>query len=380
MSDVVIDREFAGGNIVVEKMEGDTVQLRQERGECSEWWFYWQFRIRGCAGRRMRFVFSDGDVFTAMGPALCVVGRAWGWLGRERVERFGEAWGFEHEFGEVDEAYVCLSVPYVQRNLDTFLAEHPAIERSILCRSEEGREVELLTLAGKSGRYFVPRTARTHACEAMANFVIEGIFEHALSDEATGIFLREHVDLRAVPFVDKDGVEKGEQGKVRRPHDHNRDWTHRPIYASVRAIQEAVFGWRGEGVVSVDVHCPWIRNGQNETNVFVGSSAPMDVELRKLTDLLAATQTGELKFSAKSTFPFGKEWNSGNGPTCGRFMRENVVKGLGATLEGSYGLAGGKVVTAEGARGLGRDVGRALALYIMEWEKRKERKELPRSF
>ena len=53
----------------------------------------------------------------------------------------------------------------------------------------------------------------------MATRALEGIIEIILSDTEDGRWFRSHGDFFIVPFVDKDGVEDGDQGKNRRPHD-----------------------------------------------------------------------------------------------------------------------------------------------------------------
>ena len=84
------------------------------------------------------------------------------------------------------------------------------------------------------------------------------------------------VEFFVVPFVDKDGVEDGDQGKNRRPHDHNRDYGGRAdgdhsIYASTRALRERIPAWSGGKLrVALDLHCPWIRGEHNEVIYFVG--------------------------------------------------------------------------------------------------------------
>ena len=72
-------------------------------------------------------------------------------------------------------------------------------------------------------RYLV-LTARHHACESMASHVLEGILSGVLADDDCGRRWREGWQVVAAPFMDKDGVEDGDQGKNRRPHDHNRDY------------------------------------------------------------------------------------------------------------------------------------------------------------
>ena len=58
-SSVQIDANFPGGNIVVERMEGDTVFLHQDLRETAGDWFYWCFRVRGAAGRTLQFQFTS---------------------------------------------------------------------------------------------------------------------------------------------------------------------------------------------------------------------------------------------------------------------------------------------------------------------------------
>ena len=74
----------------------------------------------------------------------------------------------------------------------------------------------------------------------MANYLIEGIIETVLGNGKQGEWFRKNVELLIIPFVDKDGVEDGEQGKYRRGRDHNRDYSGESIYASTRAIRNYV--------------------------------------------------------------------------------------------------------------------------------------------
>lgn len=99
--------------------------------------------------------------------------------------------------------------------------------------------------------------------------------EAALEDR----WLRENADFVVIPFMDKDGVEEGDQGKNRRPRDHNRDYDGESVPASVRANREWVPHWgNGSLAFALDMHCPWIRGENNEHIYFVGSP---DAEITK---------------------------------------------------------------------------------------------------
>ena len=54
-----VDAEFPGGNIVVQRIDGDTVSVAPDQRDIrrGQWWFYWCFRLRA-PGRTA----SDGGV------------------------------------------------------------------------------------------------------------------------------------------------------------------------------------------------------------------------------------------------------------------------------------------------------------------------------
>ena len=54
-----IDGGFPGGNIVLEKIVGDDVYVHQDLRDTVGWWFYWNFSVKGAAGRDLRFQFKD---------------------------------------------------------------------------------------------------------------------------------------------------------------------------------------------------------------------------------------------------------------------------------------------------------------------------------
>jgi murein tripeptide amidase MpaA len=114
-----------------------------------------------------------------------------------------------------------------------------------LCRTRKGRSVERLHAGKINGepKYRVLLTARHHACEMIASYALEGFLESILSNTELGHWFQNNVEVLAVPFMDKDGVEDGDQGKHRRPHDHNQDYISDSIYPSVRAMKQFVPQW-----------------------------------------------------------------------------------------------------------------------------------------
>lgn len=80
-----IDAQFPGGNIIVDRIEGDQAFIRPDLRDTDGNWFYWCFRVRGAQNRTVRFEFTEQSPIAARGPAVSVDdGLTWRWLGREQ--------------------------------------------------------------------------------------------------------------------------------------------------------------------------------------------------------------------------------------------------------------------------------------------------------
>jgi hypothetical protein len=377
---VTIDADFPGGNIVVDEIEGDHVWLHQDIRDTTEWWFYWQFRVRGAAGRTLSFEFTDGDVFSTRGPAVSVDGgTTWRWLGLEACEGTTFTYGFGPN---TDSARFCFAIPYQASHLRAFLARYgdcPALRAGVLCQTRKGREVEVLYLGVPTEpRYRVLLTARHHACESIASYSLEGLMREVLADSEVGRWLREYVAFMVVPFVDKDGVEDGDQGKSRRPRDHNRDYgtyvdpSAPSLYAVPAALRSQVPAWsEGKLRMALDLHCPWIRGEHNESIYFVGS--PNKDHWCKVTtfaSVLERVQTGPLPYHQEDNLPFGEAWNTvdnvAEGRPFSRWAAQLSGVDVASTLEIPYANVGTETVTADKARAFGADVARAIRQYLAD--------------
>jgi hypothetical protein len=371
--DVGVDCDFPGGNIVLDSIEGDTVTLHQDLRDTQGDWFYWYFRVRGAAGRTLVFRFPRGNPIGVLGPAVSADGgRTWKWLGKESVKGPTFRYAFARDAGEVR---FCFAMPYLQTNLNEFIKRHArnrSLKTDVLCKTNKGRTVELLRLGrldGKNDRRAL-LTCRHHCCEMMAGYSLEGLMEEALAPTDDGKWLRAHVEFLVVPFMDKDGVEDGDQGKNRKPHDHNRDYSGDSIYPSVRALREMVPQWsHGRLDFALDLHCPHIRGQHNEDIYFVGGPEKDNWDrIGRFSKVLEVVQRGPLVFSSKSNLPFGQAWNTNEGPPRS-FSRwaANLPGTFAATsIEIPYANAGGTTVTAESARTLGHDLARALRRFLEE--------------
>ena len=367
-----IDADFPGGNIILEKIEANTVTLRQDLRDTDGSWFYWSFRVRGAAGKTLSFRFTNGNVIGPNGPAASLDdGLTWTWLGKTEDRK-----SFSHTFAEDTTSVIfSLAMNYTEATLERFLKpyqNYPALERGVLCKSPEGRAVEQLRVGKIDGppKHRVLVTARSHACEMMASYAVEGIIEAVLADDPLGSALRDHVEFLVIPFVDKDGVEKGDQGKNRKPRDHNRDYDERSIYPETRAIMETVPKWAdGKLSLALDLHCPYISGGINEVIYLVGSSDPeIWKEQTRFGQILEKVRQGPLEYRASDNLPFGKAWNTGANDSLGtsgsRWAADLPGMKMASTVEIPYSNARGKQVTAESARAFGHDLARAIHRYL----------------
>ena len=168
-----IDTKYPGGNAIVESIDGDTVHLRPDLRDTEGWWFYWNFKVAGAAGRTLTFHFGGRNPIGARGPAVSSDdGATWSWLGADKVKGAAFSYAFPADGGSVQFAF---TVPYQEANLRKFLAKHKrpgilAVET--LCKSAKGRNVEgpPRRVSGRGSHAIgVLITARHHACEAMAS-------------------------------------------------------------------------------------------------------------------------------------------------------------------------------------------------------------------
>lgn len=377
-----IDADFAGGNIVLEKVEGDDVYVHQDLRDTAGYWFYWQFRVRGGAGRTLTFHFTgDRSPIGARGPAVSDDGvKSWRWLGAESTRGSEFTYAFPKD---ADDVRFCFAFPYVGDNLQAFLQRHAGdkhLKVDSLCKTKKGRNVELLHLGRLDGgaEHRVALTCRHHCCEMMASYVLEGLIDEALADTDDGRWLREHVEFFIVPMVDKDGVEDGDQGKNRKPRDHNRDYVGESIHASVAAIREQLPAWSaGKLRFAMDMHCPAARGGSHETVYFVGGpNEQIWDEVGKFCQTLEKIQTGPIVYHTRNNMPFGKEWNTANNIKLGKpfshWAAELPGTRAATTIEVAYANAEGNEVTDQSARALGHDLARALRRYLQQQAARDE--------
>jgi hypothetical protein len=360
-----ISAAIPAGNIIVEGIRDGEALIRQDLRDTEGDWFWWCFEARHSGAGDVRFRFTGSDVIGTRGPAVSTDGGLnWRWLGRGAVDGKSFAYRFEPH---TQAARFAFAIPYTERDLARFLNGRKGIRTEALCQTNKGRTAERMRFgaAGPSAAK-VLLTARHHCCESIASYAMEGLVEAALDDR----WLRANAAFAAIPFVDKDGVEDGDQGKNRRPRDHNRDYDGTSVHPTVRAIRQWAPAW-GAGRISfaLDMHCPWIRGEDHEHIYFPGGEEPSNwAQIGRFSQLLEKLNQGPLPYSTKHNMAFGTAWNTAanhkQGMSFARWAAGLPGVRAAGTIEIPYANCGTVDVTPEAARALGHSLAAALRDYL----------------
>lgn len=275
---LTIRTDFPGANALVSNNTGSSVNIAPDLRGDNEW-FYWCFEATVNKPGQVDFILpinvtgANGAVdIGRQGPAVSYDdGDTWDWMGTSTVDSDS----FKHTFTP-DQLTVrfAVTLPYLQKDLDEFLAENasnPHLSKSILAQTNGGLDVELLQIGQPgSGKGAVLFTCRHHACETIASYVLQGFMKEAISNSSAGVAFRNNYVLYVVPFVDKDGVQAGDQGKNRKPHDHNRDYNKDApgLYPEIDAIEALAIEKRIQYVM--DCHCPTLLMDIHQRVYFSG--------------------------------------------------------------------------------------------------------------
>ena len=323
-----IETNYPGGNVKVVRQESNTFFLEPDLRDTTTNWFYFNFRVTGGAGQTGRFVFNQAEIH-AFGCAVSFDGKTWRFE-PERVNRIDET-TFEFTFKpDEKEVYFAFSFPYQVERFNEFILGNDVFTLRELTKSRKGRSVLVLT-AG-TGEINIAFSCRNHCCESVASYVLEGIIRKITREKK----LRDKFTFHILPFADIDGVEDGDQGKNRAPHDHNRDYIDEPVYPETAAWMNCVKSFKLD--MGLDLHDPWLWGGENDYTSFIFSAYSGD-ELKRLSALTEKASANSLiKHESKHDCMWNTGWNTpanGSGKSCKDFY--NRVGGrAAATLEIPY--------------------------------------------
>ena len=137
-------------------------------------------------------------------------------------------------------------------------------------------------------------------------------------------------------------------------------------------MQAWVPGWlNGRKLLTLDIHCPFLRGEHNEWVYQVGSpDAEMWARQVRFGGVLERTQRGTLAYRKANDLPYGKSWNTATGRKQGRSMTRwaSTLPGniLSTSLELPYAKVLGREVNQTSARELGRDLAAAFKVFVEE--------------
>ncbi len=340
-----ISGDFTGGNIQVLSIEGDTVRLDNELRDTGEDWFYWAFRVEGAQGRTLRFTFGEHRYVGYWGAAVSSDRKNWRWS--EGANRGGTE--FTYTFGEDEtDLYFAHDMNYTAERFGE-LAEEKALPVSVLTRSEGGRDVPMVRLGTEGPTLLL--TSRHHCCESTGTYLMEGFLREFAEHPPRGF------RVLAIPFMDIDGVVNGDQGKGRRPHDHNRDYIDHPVWKSTAALMALIPGeqvrWH------FDLHAPGIDGHEHDFAYMLctpENNNPTRERFRKLLD--------EETYAHREAFPFVYDFAFGsyisNPGSCVSWVSRQPGVELAATIETTYAGNYEHRTSVDNLIALGRCAARAL--------------------
>lgn len=340
-----ITGNFPGGNIQVLRVDGDTVYLSNESRDTEGSYFYWAFRVEGAQGRTLHFSFGDRVYVSYWGAAVSTDRRTWRWS--EGADHDGT--GFTYRFSESEDlVYFAHDMNYpLERFLD--FATEACLPLSTLVTSEGGRDVPMVRLGTEGPTLLL--TSRHHCCESTGTYLLEGFLREFTRNPPKGF------RVLAIPFIDIDGAVNGDQGKNRRPHDHNRDYIEHPVWRSTAALMKMA---PGEDIqYHLDLHAPAHRGFEHDY-VYLLRTPENDNLLREQFSQLLEEETLTHRESFPFCHAFAFDRYVANPGSCVYFFSHQPGMKLSATIESTYAGNYYRKVSMDNLVALGQCAARAM--------------------
>lgn len=356
LASIQISCNYPGGNVKVNRLSPGCAEIESDLRDTPTHWFYWNFEAEVLTPGKLVFHFPVGKQWlSAQGPCVSTDdGKTWRWVGKDKCffcnpdpKKFHDsfAWEFTHACEIVRFAQ---GFPYQISDFETFLQNNIGnreLHAGVLSKTRKGRESPMLTIG--SGDKKILLLCRHHACEATAAHVLEGFVAEAIAENEIAAAFRRKYTLFVVPFMDLDGVEDGDQGKGRAPHDHNRDYgLTEHLYPEVVAVEE--LHKKQQFYIVLDFHDPAVRSDDclypdvpqinaHEHLYFGGYRSPSNEAntqefIRWLAEELPAPCKEVLYFGGKTPL----KSNGINGLPSSYYFGDNPTVTYGTTLEIPY--------------------------------------------
>ena len=368
LSQIAVDFNFPGANGKVLSQNEFEIIISPQLRDTSGSWFYWAFRARGKVGQRVRFILqleSDPNypLLSTRGPGVKVgANGTWHYLhARDEYTNY-----FEYTFSSADEVYFSNTFVYTDCDWQRFLnqsklGQNLRIEN--LGFTGENRPVKLYRFGSPDSPSRALLTCRMHCCESIASFVLEGILARSAQD----YYLQNMVEYAVVPFMDVDGSENGDQGKNRRPYDHNRDFTDFPIHAEVKLLTQCRQLWMdGKLKLGLDLHNPMLASRGDEHIHWVEEELThIRAGQYRFANLLESNQHSNLKFAFNRISHYGVGHNQKSRPTASAWMSKLPGMQMAMSLETPYADADFCEVNIDSATRFGADIADAIKQFLL---------------
>ena len=353
-----IGTDFPGGNIILDRIEGETVYVERDLRDTEDDWFYWAFSVEDTdeyAGKTVTFVFPSTSRVGRFGAAVSHDLKNWKWSESGSEDRFS----YTFSAGE-KKVFFAHHMLYPTERFDALCLRN-GLEKEVFALSVKGRPLPAVRFG--HGDKWILLTARHHACESTGSYVLEAVSETLMKA------LPEGYSVLVVPFVDYDGVLDGDQGKNRRPHDHNRDYTGEPIYDVVRKM--IAFGKGHDLRYTFDFHSPWHIGEQNDHVFFSRSTEAMEPFTNRFGEFMKVeTARNEMKYTGKWDVGPNEMWNNEASPNSKNYFSKQESVRLSISMETPYfGVEDGSgKVSQDALTELGKAFARSLIGYIASGE------------
>jgi uncharacterized repeat protein (TIGR02543 family) len=130
-----------------------------------------------------------------------------------------------------NEAYIATFYPFSYTEMRDYLNTvdaSPWAEKTILGSSEQGRDVALLKITNPAipdtGKKVIYIIGRQHSAETCSSYMLQGMIDFLISDNADAQRMRDAFVWYIVPMVNPDGVYLGKSRGTSENRNANRDW------------------------------------------------------------------------------------------------------------------------------------------------------------
>jgi len=368
-----VSTDFEGGSARVEEIDQQDRLVRivptphPDRG----WQCWWHFKLSGIEpGETVTLDVGNGSWATPDRAAVSLDGRRW--TQTDPGRRDGKRIVYRHRV-DAGEAYFAWGPPFTPSDaaalVERLADENPCATAFNLCTTRAGRPTPALRIAEPgtpdAQRRGVWVQARQHAWESGSSWVLRGLLEWLVSDDARAASLRRTAEITLVPVMDVDNTALGAGGKDQKPHDHNRDWSDEPHWHSVAAATARIekLDAAGRFDLFIDLHNPGA--GSRRPFFYIPPDDLLSdlgrANLARFLDAARAEMTGPLAVEDKAKVTganYDKRWQ--------RISKNWVVSHtaghvVAVTLETAWNTPHS---TTAGYQTVGLQLGRAVELYL----------------